>query len=133
MSYTFVIHICLGHRHGYECHSSTTAIVWLELLVERYVSNTASFVPCAVYSVKDCHNLQNYSSTLMNTCVRQVVLNKWFPLMVMIYCIIRILESLRPLWYSNVYLLFVFAYYVWYYYVYLLFVYVIIYVYFCYY
>ena len=40
---------------------------------------TASFVLCAVYSVKDHHNLQMCSPLLKKTCVRQVVLDKWFP------------------------------------------------------
>ena len=41
----------------------------------------SSFV-CAVYSVQDRHNLQKYSPCLRKTCVRQVVLDKWFPLSV---------------------------------------------------
>ena len=44
-----------------------------------YLSNTASFVVCAVYSVKDHHKLLTYSSSLKNICARQVVLDKWLP------------------------------------------------------
>ena len=44
-------------------------------------NTTASFVcVCAVYSVKDQHNLPNCLPLLRKTCVRQVVLDKWFPL-----------------------------------------------------
>ena len=50
------------------------------LLVSRYLSNAASFVFCVVYSVKDHHNSLHCSPLLKNTCVRQVVLDKWFPL-----------------------------------------------------
>ena len=32
------------------------------------------------YSVKVHHTLPNYLSRLKKTCVRQVVLDKWFPL-----------------------------------------------------
>ena len=50
------------------------------LLVWRYLSNAASSALCAVYSVKDHHTLQAYSSLLKKHCVRQVGLDKWFPL-----------------------------------------------------
>ena len=48
------------------------------ILVERYLSNTASFVVCKFCCVKD-HKLLKYSPRLKNTCVRQVVLDTWFP------------------------------------------------------
>ena len=44
------------------------------------ICHTASCVLCAVYSVKDHHDLLDCSPLLKNTCVRQVVLDKWFPL-----------------------------------------------------
>ena len=56
---------------------------WVALLVERYVSNTASFVLCVVCRVKDHHNSLHYeslSSQYNKSCVRQVVLDKWLPL-----------------------------------------------------
>ena len=65
-------------QHYDEGHA--LALVWVALLVSRYSSNTASFVVCAVYGVKDHHDLQIYSPLLKKTCVRQVVLDKWFPL-----------------------------------------------------
>ena len=41
----------------------------------------ASFVWCVAYSVKDHHHhLPNYSRLVKKSCVRQVVLDKWFPL-----------------------------------------------------
>ena len=47
--------------------------------------NTASLVLCVVRRVKDHHSLLHYSlrlkkTVLKKTLVRQVVLNKWFPL-----------------------------------------------------
>ena len=59
--------------------SGRTSQSWAALLLYRYLSNKASFVVCAV-RVKDHHNLPNYSPRLKNTCVRQVVLDKWFRL-----------------------------------------------------
>ena len=53
---------------------------WAALFVWRYLSDTASFVLCAAYSVKDQHILPKYSSLLKKTCVRQGVLDKWLPL-----------------------------------------------------
>ena len=50
------------------------------LLVQSYLANMASFDLWAVYSVKDHHNLPTYSPLLNNTCVRHVVLDKWFSL-----------------------------------------------------
>ena len=35
---------------------------------------------CVFRRVKDHHNLLEYSPLLKNTCVRRVVLDKWFPL-----------------------------------------------------
>ena len=53
----------------------------------HYLSNAtclmqASFVVGAIYSVsvEDQHKLHTYSPLLKKTCVRQVVLDKWFPL-----------------------------------------------------
>ena len=45
------------------------------------LSNTASFVLCVFRGVKDHHNLQPYVPLLRKTCVRQVVSDKWLPLM----------------------------------------------------
>ena len=44
------------------------------------MSNTSSFVVCAVYSVKNHHELQIYSPRLKNICIRQAVFDKWLPL-----------------------------------------------------
>ena len=44
------------------------------------ILNTASFVLCAVYSVKDRHTFPNCSPLSKKTCVRHVALDKWFPL-----------------------------------------------------
>ena len=49
-------------------------------LMLQYLSTTASFVLCVLRCVKDHHNLLQYSSVLKNTCVIEVVLDKWFPL-----------------------------------------------------
>ena len=43
---------------------------WVALLVERYSSNTASFVLCVVGRVKDRHTLLHDSPLLKNTCIR---------------------------------------------------------------
>ena len=54
---------------------------WVALLVlQDYLSNTASFVLCVFRRVKDHLNLLYYSPRLKNTCVRQVAVDKWFPL-----------------------------------------------------
>ena len=55
-------------------------ILWVALLVQGYLSNTASVVSCAVYSVKEHHDLQNDSPLLKKLCVRQAVSDKWFTL-----------------------------------------------------
>ena len=57
-----------------------TDYMWVALPVKRYLSNTASFVLCALRSVKDHHNLQQLFPSLKNTCVRQAALDKWLPL-----------------------------------------------------
>ena len=49
------------------------------LLVKRYLSNAASFVSSVFRRVKDHYNLL-YASPLLNTCVRQVMLDERFPL-----------------------------------------------------
>ena len=49
-------------------------------LSDATLSNTASFVLCVFRRVKDHCNLLYYSSLLKNTCIRQVVLDKCFPL-----------------------------------------------------
>ena len=46
-----------------------------------FLSNAASFVSCVFHRVKNHHGLLHDSPLLKNTCVRQVVLDKWFPLM----------------------------------------------------
>ena len=40
----------------------------------------ASFVLCVVRHVKDHHDVIHYSIILKKSCVRRVVLQKWFPL-----------------------------------------------------
>ena len=57
-----------------------SGIIWAALLVKRNLSNTASFVFCVVRRVKNPHNLLHYSPLLKKACVRQVALDKWFPL-----------------------------------------------------
>ena len=52
---------------------------WVALLVLRYLSTSVSFVR-AVCRVRDRHNLLCSSPLLKKTGVRQVVLDKWFPL-----------------------------------------------------
>ena len=44
------------------------------------LSNAASLASCLFRRVKDRHNLLHDSPRLKNNCVRQVVLDKWFPL-----------------------------------------------------
>ena len=44
-----------------------------------HLSNMASFVSCVFRRVKDRHDLLHCSPLLKKTCVRQVVLDKWFP------------------------------------------------------
>ena len=48
------------------------------LLVQRYLSNTASFVLCVFPRGKDRHNLLHDSAPLKKSCVRQVGLDKCF-------------------------------------------------------
>ena len=45
------------------------SILRVALLVQRCLSNAASFVLCACRSVKDPHNLQMYSPDLKDTLV----------------------------------------------------------------
>ena len=65
------------------------------LLVQRYLSNAASFVLRASPRVKDHHNLLHCSPLEKNTCVRQVVLDKWFPvcLCCLYVCCIRVVDG----------------------------------------
>ena len=51
------------------------------------MSNTASLVLWVVYSVKNHHDSLKCLrlSSLKKTCVRQVVLDKWFPLKMRLY------------------------------------------------
>ena len=53
---------------------------WVALPVWRDLSNRASFVLCAFRRVEDRPNLLHDSSLLKKTCVRRVVVDKWFPL-----------------------------------------------------
>ena len=46
----------------------------------HYLSNEATFVLCVFRRVKDRHNLLHDLPLLKEPCVRQVVLDKWFPL-----------------------------------------------------
>ena len=64
----------LGH------HLRRVGLPWVALLVYRYLSTTASSVLCVFRRVKDHHNLLQYSPPSKKTCVRQVALDKWFPL-----------------------------------------------------
>ena len=52
-----------------EPHDSRCRWVWAALLVQRYLSNTASSVECFVRCVKDEHNLPICSPRLKTTCV----------------------------------------------------------------
>ena len=45
-----------------------------------WVASGCHFVLCVFRRVKDHHNLLHFSPRLKTTCVRQVVLDKWFPL-----------------------------------------------------
>ena len=47
--------------------------------VWHYLSNTPSFDLCVLRRVKDHHALPYYPPRLKNSCIRQVVLDKWFP------------------------------------------------------
>ena len=64
----------LAYNHPGSQHPYVMWIGW------HYLSNAASLVLCAVYSVKDHHNLQDDSPVLKKTCVRQEVLDEWLPL-----------------------------------------------------
>ena len=64
------------------------------LLVQRYISNTASFVVCVVHSVKDHLILPNDSPLLKSTRARQVVLDKWFPQIIIIITIVILIVIL---------------------------------------
>ena len=50
------------------------------LLVQRSSSTAASIVVCVVDRVKDRHDLLQSSPILHKACVRQVLLDKWFPM-----------------------------------------------------
>ena len=61
-------------------HGISTDLGW------HYLSNATcliqeSFLLCVLRRVKDHHMMLQYSLFLKNTCFRQVVLDKWFPLM----------------------------------------------------
>ena len=49
---------------------------WAALLVQRYLSNTTSFVLCAVYNVKDRNNCCKHISHFCGKPERRVVLDK---------------------------------------------------------
>ena len=51
-------------------------VLWVALLVQRYLSNAASFAFCGITCLM---KLLHSSPLLKNTCVRQVVLDGWFP------------------------------------------------------
>ena len=57
-----------------------TQNIWLSLLVQHDLSNTASCVLCVFRRVNNHRRLQHCSPNMTNTCVRQVVLDKIFPL-----------------------------------------------------
>ena len=50
------------------------------LLVECYLSNTASFVLCVFRRVKDHHDSLHSSPLLKKARVRQLLVDEWFPL-----------------------------------------------------
>ena len=65
------------------CRARTRAGAdWVALLVQHHLSDAASFVFCVFRHVIDHINLPNDSLCLKKTCVREVVLDKWFPPMV---------------------------------------------------
>ena len=45
----------------------------------HYLSNRASFVVFVFRRVKDDHNLLHHSPRLKKTCIREAVIDKWFP------------------------------------------------------
>ena len=49
---------------------------WVALLLQRYLSNTASLVLCVARRVKDRYHLLHCLSLLKNTWIRRVVLDK---------------------------------------------------------
>ena len=51
----------------------------------------ASLVLCALRRVKDRRILPNHQPRLKNTCVRRVVLDRWFPL-ILVTCLGRVVE-----------------------------------------
>ena len=60
--------------------SRDARLIRVALPVKSYLSNAASFVLCAAHRVKDHRKLLHCSPRLKKTCVRQVVLDKRFPL-----------------------------------------------------
>ena len=71
----------------------------MALLVQRCVSNAASFCSMRVSSCQ--HNLLGELTPLQNTCVRQVVLDKWFPLIdaVLVQMYVIIVQQYKMLCY----------------------------------
>ena len=61
-------------------HGRVAAGFGWHYLSNATLSNAASFVLCVFRRVKDHHNLLHSSPLWEKTCVRQVVLDKWFPL-----------------------------------------------------
>ena len=49
---------------------------WVALLVQRYLSNTASCILCAAYGVNDHRDSLHDSQLLKQVCVRQIALDK---------------------------------------------------------
>ena len=70
---------CLEERRAVRLRRPPGLLGW-HYLSNAICLNTASVCSCAVYSVKDHRTLRIYSALLKETCVRQVVLDKWFPL-----------------------------------------------------
>ena len=64
-------------------NKNTYNIGW-HYLSNATLSNAASFVLCVFCRVKDHHKLLHYSPRLKNICIRQVMLDKWFPVMMII-------------------------------------------------
>ena len=52
----------------------------MALLVEGYLSNMATLALCVIRRVKDHNNLPHDLPPLKKACLRQVVLDEWFPL-----------------------------------------------------
>ena len=57
----------------------------IEIPFQSYLPNTAPFVVCVFRRVKEHHHVLHSSPLFRTPCVRQVVLDKWFPMIHTIY------------------------------------------------